>query len=117
MQGLQRKQGQGLDLRSFGNADIKRVSLVEWDQDQQRWYIIGQRGTMTDVQLSLIYVMNAFDMKERQAMRHVVSLIDSTRCVIETKTTPLYFDEYDDAVKVEIAFYDQCRKTGRKDVF
>jgi hypothetical protein len=36
--GLVHKKG-GVDLRSLGRAEIERVTLIEWDSEEQGWYI------------------------------------------------------------------------------
>lgn len=39
MQGLDHKR-KGLDLRQFGKAKTERVTLIEWEETRQRWFIV-----------------------------------------------------------------------------
>ena len=40
VKGLQRKAGQGLDLRMLGKAEIVRASEIEWSQVLQKWTVL-----------------------------------------------------------------------------
>lgn len=104
MSGLQRKPGQGLDLRQFGKADITRASLIEFDTDEQRWYVDilqeAGRGLLTP--------------RRWQDEGLAFELI---ACEFETgdgfDTRPIFFREYDEGVRAEIIYLDALRKTGR----
>ena len=99
--GLQRKPGQGIDLRQFGKADIQRASLIEWASDTQGWYINvlqeAGKGRVHAHNLKAAGIENAADDFPHVLGRH--------GC--------LYFAEYEDAVKVEIAYLDALRLSGR----
>lgn len=36
---LQHKRGQGIDLRPLGRASIERITLIEWSEEKQAWFI------------------------------------------------------------------------------
>jgi hypothetical protein len=37
--GLERKQGQGVDIKQFGEAEVLRSSEVLWDSPKRAWYV------------------------------------------------------------------------------
>lgn len=107
MSGLQRKPNQGIDLRQFGRADIQRASLIEWDADAQAWFInVLQEAGKGPVTLG--------DYCQASPARPCI--IDYAPSVVTTNTgwdQVLLFGDYDDAVKVEIAYLDALRLRGR----
>lgn len=110
MSGLQRKPGQGLDLRRFGKADIQRASLIEWDADKQAWFIDvlqdAGRGKLTFVKWANAVAKGGISAAE-------VLLNQITRNWFSPGGEPLFFAEYDEAVKVEIAYLDALRLAGK----
>lgn len=100
--GLQRKAGQGLDLRTLGKASIERVSEIKWDEDRQAWYVEVISGPLTNLILTAQY-------------RHKVAGLEGwfpEGATISTGTGILYFDDYDDAVRAEVEFLDAMRLKG-----
>ena len=95
--GLQRKPGEGLDLRSLGTADIRRASEVLWDQTTQKWYVKITLGKYKG-----IVITNR--MREAASTHTILANID-------TYTAHALFTEYDDAVSAEIAVLDHIRCT------
>ena len=108
MSGLQRKPGQGIDLRSFGHAEIERASLVEWDADHQAWYInVLQENGKGIIAIRDLALANF-------SREQVDALAPSFRNDLAPMwEDPAFFDEYDDAVKVEIAYLDALRLKGQ----
>lgn len=107
MSGLQRKPNQGIDLRQFGRADIQRASLIEWDEAEQAWFINilqnAGKGVVTGDHLVSAGVF-------------LSDAVPTTRYRFSTQVgvgVVALFDEYDDAVKVEIAYLDALRLRGR----
>lgn len=100
MSGLQRKPGQGLDLRQFGKADIRRASLIEWAEDVQGWYI------------HVLQEAGKGRVHENDLKAAGVAVPDGIAFTVGRRGA-LYFDEYDDAVKVEIIYLDALRAKGR----
>lgn len=120
MSGLQRKPGQGIDLRQFGKADIKRASLIEWDEDAQMWFIdVLQDAGKGKVNLAKIKA--AFEVDDQGAINKVAEITGRdtahTRsayfdCPSDDEHILFVFDDYDDAVKVEVAYLDALRLRG-----
>lgn len=106
MSGLQRKPNQGIDLRQFGKANIQRASLIEWDEAEQAWFInVLQKAGEGPVTLG--------DYCQASPARPCI--IDYAPSVITTNTgwdQVLLFGDYDDAVRVEIAYLDALRLQG-----
>ena len=107
--GLQRKPGQGIDLTKFGKADVKRVSEIVWDTDHQAWKIDvlqdAGKGIVTCVKLTVYGVF----------VHQVIGLLGYkfSNLTDELGGRPVLFDNYDDAVKVEIAYLDALRVEGQ----
>jgi len=101
--GLQRKPGQGLDLRQFGKADIQRASLIEWAEDVQAWFIdVLQDAGRGPV--SYRRWIEAVGTVEPEGFVGAANYVDDR---------PMLFAEYDDAVKAEIAYLDALRLQGQ----
>jgi hypothetical protein len=102
--GLQHKAGKGLDLRQFGKAEIERVSLIEWDAEQQGWYVLFL-ATHTVIDGSkLTYSMWDALLEGTE--------IEGARGDAGETTQPVLFQEYDDGVKAEIAYLNALRLAG-----
>jgi len=93
MTGLQLKRG--LDLRQFGNANIVRSSLIEWDEGKQKWFIqlLNPHAVVTQTML-------------HQAGVEVPSTAD---CDFNAGCGILFFDEYEDAVVCEVEVIQAIR--------
>lgn len=95
--GLQRKPGQGVDLRQFGKAAIVRASEIAWDDHLQKWFVDvmqeAGKGPMT-----------------------LAKWLDAGLTICQgggiSAQGLLIFDDYDMAVKAEIAFLDALRLRG-----
>lgn len=102
--GLQRKPGQGVDLRQFGKADIKRASLIEWDADQQHWYV----DILQDAGKGLLTPKKWQDAGLR---------FEAIACEFVTgdgfSTEAILFREYEEAVAAEIMYLDALRLKGQ----
>lgn len=92
--GLQRKRGQGLDLRQFGDAEIVRASEIIFNSEDQMWEIKFMVGTLAG-----------------RFLTHVLyAMILGTAVRFKAARPVMQFDDYDDAVKVEIAVLDAIRR-------
>jgi hypothetical protein len=113
MGGLQRKPGQGIDLRQFGLAEIKRASLVEWDETEQAWFIDVLQDAGKGV-VTLNGWLSAIG--ATYGSSPPITLCDIAPSTITDARLdwdkPILFGEYDDAVKVEIAYLDALRLRG-----
>jgi hypothetical protein len=102
LSGLQRKRGDGMDLRQFGPASIERASEILWIEKEQRWAIKILTGTYAGYMLT-----------EQLANHHKVAPADPVSTISFTGWRDLFaFEEYDDAVKMEVAFLDAIRLQG-----
>lgn len=98
--GLQRKSGEGVDLRQFGKADIQRASDIQWDVEAQSWTVcVLEEDTRYSLTASRLYAVSGF--------RELPS------CVV-SENDVLLFKEYASAVDAEIFYLDNKRLNGRK---
>lgn len=98
--GLQRKPGQGIDLREFGHAEITRASEIVWSEIEQLWTVVPLQGRYAGIAMS------------RDDWEAWVSWPPAGLTRTAHATNTLLFAEYDDAVKAEIAFLDALRIAG-----
>jgi hypothetical protein len=106
--GLQMKKGAGLDLRKFGPAAIVRSTEIEWDEEQQKWFVHFLQGQRKDT------VLTRTDFHE-----YVVPPIHQT--VGEAKLNgwkwqdAMLYSDYEDAVAAEVAAIQAMRKKHGKE--
>jgi hypothetical protein len=98
--GLQRKPGQGFDLRKLGKAQIERVSEIVWDEENQNWFISILRGFFADRLVSSVLWA-----------AYVSETLPGAGCTIRDDGV-LLFEDYDQAVKAEVEFLDRARLAG-----
>jgi hypothetical protein len=119
--GLQVKPGKGFDLRCLGKAEIKRASEVIWDANSQMWKVELREGAG-------VYCGRMLDMFLAEESLGVDwwDLLGDTWVVtttpIKLRNEPEYdsknelvlqFQDYDDAVKAEIAVLNGLRLQGK----
>lgn len=103
--GLQRKPGQGVNLQKLGHAQTERVSEIKWHEDVQAWFVLPIMGPFAGCALT-----------QGMWREHVGD--EAPEGVNPASFGPnptlfcLYFEDYDMAVKAEIAFLDHARKAG-----
>lgn len=97
---LQFKKGKGLDLRPLGHAEISRSSLIEWDEQEQAWFV-----RLLECAIAPDGVLTPFLWKNVLAGQPAQS-----RGGFGGEFAPIYFDEYDDAVTAEINFIQAVRQ-------
>ena len=97
IKGLQFKTD-GLDLRDFGNASIKRVTDIEWCEDAQRWKIRFLQGRL----------------RNRYADRFLCAfLTQGCDHVAADGGGLLLFKDYDSAVATEVDLIQAAVKGGK----
>ena len=96
---LDHKQ-KGIDLRNFGDVEIERVTLVEWDYESQKWYLSWKKDG-AKWSAGLVY---------SQADKELRQWLTSNA---ETHTSGYYlFDNYEDAIKVEVSIIQSMQVKG-----
>ena len=101
--GLKVKAGKGLDLRDLGKVAVKRVSEIIWSEDRQRWYVHFLEGPWAPKALT-------YHLWQRAGMGS--KKVFDLNGIISTGSGLLTFEDYDDAVKAEVAFLDAMRLAG-----
>ena len=95
------KKGQGLDLRQFGQVEIRRSSLIHFCQETQEWFIEFLQGEFVN------------SCATKRLLRHWnISTPKGMSNDPEETEGVLYFPEYEDAVKAEILIIQTIRKHG-----
>jgi hypothetical protein len=104
--GLQRKPGQGLDLRQLGKAEIRRATEILWNEEEQAWYIHILQG------LHATDPLGPFHCGIADVSYEEVSALAPSGVRPAYGGGYLLFNEYDEAVKVEIVVLDALRVKG-----
>lgn len=105
LSGLLHKKGKGVDLLEVGaHAEVKRVSLVQWAPEYQRWWVelllAGcSHGSGTPLTYKMLSEVEGFDMQAVGTAEDGVAL----------------FHSYDEGVDAEVAYLNLLRLTGRID--
>lgn len=101
MFGLDHKR-KGLDLRQFGKADTKRATLIEWDTDRQKWYVLWMdENEEVDFHLGVSELPKGRTPEEFNATLHE-----------DPAAGPLFFDDYEDAIAFEVAVIQKLQQEG-----
>lgn len=117
MSGLQRKPGQGLDLRQFGRAHIERASEIVWDEMAQRWQVSifsGRVFNENGLQLTGTYLTHRMWLAGARLNPNTLAEIGGEMGGDERNDpdAPVDFQDYDAAVRAEIAYLDALRLAG-----
>ncbi len=100
LEGLMRKPGQGIDLRDFGAASVERVSLIEFDEATQMFYVQFIAGMLAGRKLTC--TLYAYCTGETVAA--------------DFPDLIMRFAEYDEAVRHEVKVLDACMKRHLKTI-
>jgi hypothetical protein len=106
--GLDHKR-KGFNLRKLGKADIRRVTLIEWDEEEQAWEVMYQKpldsgaGHVQPVRWG-----------QEIAKRYGVDVAKLNGKPCE-HTDMLHFDDYEDAVAFEVAVIQAAQLAGDTD--
>lgn len=97
LKGLEHK-GRCLDLKQFGKAVVERITLIEWDSENQGWYI---RWASEDKRKW-----------GRKELQQVENLPQMTLKIPLDENEPVLFARYENAVEAEVAAIQQRQIQG-----
>lgn len=86
IEGLMHKRGTAVDLRLFGEAAIERVSLVEFDETKQKFFVRFLKGALAGRILS----------------HPLYAMATGVAQSFKAKEYTMLFDDYEDAVAAEV---------------
>lgn len=109
--GLRPKKGKGIDLRQFGRADTQRVTTIEFDPETQRYYIEWTQHGEKVSGFSGKWDGNLFKHARVDPTQWPVFLNENDPNA-ERWSSPLYFDEYEDANAAEVEVFTALQKAG-----
>lgn len=114
--GLQHKKGKGIDLRQFGHAEIERASEIEWNEVAQCWHVVPLSENVVR------WMLGRSDTRATMKLSHWTRTVGTAApegsCPVPMMPRPagndcwLGFDDYEDAVKAEVAFLNALRRRG-----
>ena len=102
--GLDHKK-KGLDLRQFGKAKTERATLIEWDENRQKWFVNWNDGPTWTVSLFRDLNVCFFEYKG-ELVPTSYDMNDHERVV--------YFEDYEDAVSAEVAVIQAMQLNGEE---
>lgn len=91
----------GLALRTIGKAEIKRVTLIEWSEDRQQWFI-----RWTD------HVIHGNQVWTNQTVENAGLELPDFELIECDADGVLYLHDYEDAVSVEVAVIQAMQRSG-----
>tara|TARA_R110000772_G_scaffold156776_1_gene268013 strand:+ start:790 stop:1128 length:339 start_codon:yes stop_codon:yes gene_type:complete len=93
--GLDHKQ-KGLQLKKLGAAKTKRATLIEFNEERQQWFIYWANDWQSP---------------------WTISVVEESGCQSDSvdKHGTLYWNEYEDAVDVEVAVIQGLQTAGELD--
>lgn len=109
--GLKHGKGRGVDLRKLGAVQISRVTLIEWDEQRQKWGIRWngrlQNAVWTRDHLRTVCHLEVPVWPPGQDRWNLVpcGVMGIVGAVVadDLGGSPIYFDEYETAVQAEVA--------------
>ena len=107
----------GIDLRKMGKVSIKRVTIIQWDETRQKWFIKWEdSGKVWDSKFVQNVMFNEFDPSARKD--EITNGNSSYTIYYLTDKVSVngvaFFDDYEDAVSVEIAVYQILQQNQNK---
>lgn len=117
---LKAKRG-GLDLRTFGKADINRATVIEFDSERQKHYIQWTNGrfgnsfwNLSDIRGHLETAGGAGDGLGAVDWKFRVGRDRWVRATTEERNRYglAFFEDYEDAVLVEVAVIQALQTKG-----
>lgn len=122
------KPGKGLSLQEIGKVEIRRSSLVEFDADRQKWYIkFIDNSAKCTARTDGVATESDFEScpinTTKDAHKEVSALMGSflknapTKgnapgiCKFQPEAT-MFFDHYDEGVRMEVYLLESWRKAG-----
>lgn len=94
-------KSKGLDLTKLGPVEIRRVSEIEWDQREQRWFIRPLHEDMPERDGLRLGTLQGSIAEQVELLS--VSAAEDGRAL---------FAHYEEAVAAEVAFIQWLRLTG-----
>ena len=102
-----------IDLRQFGKAQITRVTLIEWDEKMQAWFIRWHENPNVDrAKWGSSWAVAVFN-SAGVLFGKFNGRADMTIPEDKRFASPIYFDDYDDAVKAEVAVIQSLQVRGK----
>jgi hypothetical protein len=109
--GLDHKR-KGLNLRQFGKAKTERATMIEWDEDNQGWFIFWTSPSMPTDRWSSELLFDGYLGVVSNGLGSVILPINGKAIDCREIENALYFDDYEDAVEVEVALIQSMQREG-----
>jgi hypothetical protein len=111
--GMEHKKGQGVNLRQFGKANVKRATLIEWDEAAQAWAIkdFTPGTSTTDPTTGPPWTGNVFKEARVDPIQWAVRLPEGVANA-DRWNAPVLFDDYEEAVQAEVQVIQHRQQTN-----
>jgi hypothetical protein len=109
--GLQHKKGQGLDLRTLGgHAHIERASEVVWNDTIQAWFVEFRNGA--GPYAGRVLTLDLLAESGIDSETFLSGGLWHANPASQGGSGALFFSDYDDGVRAEIAVLNRLRLAG-----
>lgn len=100
IEGLLHKKGKGINLLNLGKGEVRRASLIEFDEKAQKFYVDVQHKQIAG-KLTYNIFLAVIPVHPEKAVP--IGFADGSGKAV------MLFDTYEDAVEVEIAYLNKIR--------
>jgi hypothetical protein len=105
-------EGKGIDLLTFGKAQIKRATIIEWSELLQGWYIEWYKSSWFDPVWRKSLVSGLTDETVLEILKKAKEMPSGSFTDGSIDDPVLVFPTYKDAVAVEVAVIQSRQKVG-----
>ena len=105
--GLDHKK-KGLKLKTLGKADTRRATMVEFSEEEQAWYIRWENEALQ--RGKSLWCEDTF--KESGVYYEDYKGYHKPCPLFSDLYTPVYFEDYEDAVSAEVAVIQSLQTAG-----
>ena len=115
LEGLEHKKGKGVNLKQLGKAKVERVTLIKFSESLQMWFIEWTDAVLKkDNSFSKVWDVSFIDSLGVDVTEYGGEVISTCNYHGDS----IAFEDYDDAVKLEVATIQELQRSGRsKEVF
>lgn len=107
-------KAKGVSLRDFGDAQIERVTSIEWNTERQKWFIVWSLDRHADARHEDAWTDKTFEDAGFNDVTDFDGNFDHDDCCENYANTPVvFFERYEDANAAEVAVIQSLRLHGK----
>jgi len=106
-------KSKGVSLRDFGDAQIERVTSIEWNAARQKWFIRWTLERHAHVRGEDMWTDSVFEDAQIEPTDFDGNFDHDDCCENYSKTPVVFFEDYEDANRAEVAVIQALRVSGK----